>query len=127
MKYSELVRQGQVKLFKAGIGDAGVDAWLLLENICKISKTDYFVKMNDEVSDEYVKDYFEAIENEKQAYILGFIYSDGCISYDKHTKRFRITISMNERILLEKICMLMTQLKSFIRISTLMEEKILTL
>lgn len=49
--------------------------------------------------------------NATNTYILGLIYSDGCISYDKHTKRFRITISMNERILLEKIRMLMTPTK----------------
>lgn len=73
MKYSELVKQGQVKLFKAGIGDAGVDAWILLEHICKISRTDYFVKMNDEVSDEYVKDYFEAIEKRIAHYPLQYI------------------------------------------------------
>ncbi len=49
--------------------------------------------------------------NEINAYILGLIYSDGCISYDKHTKRFRITIAMNDEVLIEKIRTLMTPTK----------------
>ena len=49
MKYTELVKQGQLKLFQAGINDADYDAWILMEKICCISKTDYFVKMQDEV------------------------------------------------------------------------------
>ena len=73
MKYSELVKQGQVKLFKAGIGDAGVDAWILLENICNISRTDYFVKMHDEVPDEYVSSYLAAIDKRLTHYPLQYI------------------------------------------------------
>lgn len=34
--------------------------------------------------------------NNISAYILGIILSDGCLSYDSHSKRYRITISMNE-------------------------------
>lgn len=35
------------------------------------------------------------------SYILGIILSDGCLSYDKHSKRYRITISMNDYELIE--------------------------
>lgn len=73
MKYSELVKHGQIKLFKAGIGDASVDAWLLLENICNISRTDYFVKMHDEVPCEYVNSYFAAIDKRLTHYPLQYI------------------------------------------------------
>ena len=45
MKYSELVKQGHSKLFKAGINDADLDAWILFEKICGLSKTEYFEKM----------------------------------------------------------------------------------
>lgn len=76
MKYSELVKQGQVKLFKAGIGDAGVDAWILLENICNISRTDYFVKMHDEVPCEYVSIYLAAIDKRLTHYPLQYILGE---------------------------------------------------
>lgn len=39
--------------------------------------------------------------NETSAYILGLIISDGCISYDNHCKRYKITISMNDFYLIE--------------------------
>ena len=73
MKYSELVKQGQVKLFKAGMNDAAIDAWILLENICNISRTDYFVKMHDEVPNEYVSSYFDAIDKRLTHYPLQYI------------------------------------------------------
>ncbi|HFE9683268.1 TPA: LAGLIDADG family homing endonuclease [Clostridium perfringens] len=34
--------------------------------------------------------------NEISAYILGLIISDGCLSYDKHCKRFKITITSTD-------------------------------
>ncbi len=51
---------------------------------------------------------FETKLNKVSAYILGLIYSDGCLSYDAHTKRNRITISMNEKELIEKLNKIMT-------------------
>lgn len=44
---------------------------------------------------------FENGINAKTAYILGIIISDGCISYDAHSKRYRITISMNDYSIIE--------------------------
>lgn len=51
---------------------------------------------------------YESGLNKINSYILGIIYSDGCISYDKHTKRYRITIAMNDLDVMEKIHKLMT-------------------
>lgn len=44
---------------------------------------------------------FEQGLNEISAYILGIIISDGCLSYDNHSNRYRITISMNDFELVE--------------------------
>ena len=33
---------------------------------------------------------------------MGLIFSDGCLSYDKHTSRYRITIAMKDRTHIEK-------------------------
>lgn len=76
MKYAELVKQGQSKLFKAGINDADYDAWILMEKICGISKTDYFTKMQDEVPDEMVTAYFKAIDKRITHYPLQYIVGE---------------------------------------------------
>ena len=39
--------------------------------------------------------------NNLTAYILGLILSDGCLSYDNHSHRYKITISMNDYDLIE--------------------------
>ncbi|WP_461612898.1 LAGLIDADG family homing endonuclease [Clostridium sp. Marseille-QA1073] len=39
--------------------------------------------------------------NTFNAYVLGLIYSDGCLSFDEHSNRYRITITMNEYDLME--------------------------
>lgn len=39
--------------------------------------------------------------NSISAYILGIILSDGCLSYDAHSHRYRITITMNDYRLIE--------------------------
>ena len=49
--------------------------------------------------------------NEETAYILGLIFSDGCLSYDIHSKRYRITISMNDYDILEYLRSTYTPLK----------------
>lgn len=55
------------------------------------------------------ENYFETIETEKQAYILGFIYSDGCV--EKHPTTSALTFSQLEKDvdILKKI---KTELKS---------------
>ncbi|MDP4145046.1 MAG: LAGLIDADG family homing endonuclease [Bacillota bacterium] len=50
--------------------------------------------------------------NAVNSYILGLIYSDGCLSFDKHTHRYRITVSMNDYELIKKLKDIMTPCKS---------------
>lgn len=38
-----------------------------------------------------------------EAYILGLICSDGCISYDNHSHRFRMTLTMIDRELIDEL------------------------
>ena len=76
MRYAELVKQGQLKLFKAGINNADFDAWILVEKICGISRTEYFVKMHDKVDDKIVTQYFEAIEKRITHYPLQYIVGE---------------------------------------------------
>lgn len=67
------------------------------------------------VSARKVKDksiFFEGL-NSNNSYILGLIWSDGCLSYDRHSHRFRITISMNDEDIMKKIHSLICPDKKF--------------
>ena len=76
MKYAELVKQGQRLLFKAGIADYSIDAWILFEKICNISKTEYFEKMHVEVPEDEKKSFFEAIDRRITHYPLQYIVGE---------------------------------------------------
>lgn len=76
MKYAELVKQGQRMLFKAGIPDSSCDAWILVEKICNISQTEYFMKMHEEVLKENEDKYFQAIEKRISHYPLQYILGE---------------------------------------------------
>ena len=76
MKYAEMVKQGQIRLFKAGIVDADTDAWILLETICCVSQVDYFTKMHNEVPDDAMQAYFKAIDKRSTHYPLQYIIGE---------------------------------------------------
>lgn len=48
-------------------------------------------------------DYFNIIDNCNKAYILGFIYADGCLVYNKKKRNYEISLEINrdDRYLLE--------------------------
>lgn len=54
--------------------------------------------INRKISDKSI---FANGIKEVSSYILGIILSDGCLSYNKHSNRYRITISMNDYELIE--------------------------
>lgn len=76
MKYAELVKQGQLNLFKAGINDHDYDAWILVEKICRISRTEYFAKMQEEVPDDIKEEFFKAIKKRTTHYPLQYIVGE---------------------------------------------------
>lgn len=52
---------------------------------------------------QYDKNIYENGFNAINSYIFGLIMSDGCLSYDAHSKRHRITISSNDLHILESV------------------------
>ncbi|MDD3412596.1 MAG: LAGLIDADG family homing endonuclease [Lachnospiraceae bacterium] len=52
------------------------------------------------------------INTSDKAYLLGYIFSDGCLSYDKHSKRERITIVSNDLQIINEFHKIMTPNKS---------------
>lgn len=62
MTLREAYEYGQKQLQLAGIDDADLDAWYLLEFVTGISRTMYYVKMQDKILSEQEKQYREFIE-----------------------------------------------------------------
>ncbi len=52
MTYRELLQSGVVRLERAHCVDAKLDAWYLLEYVSRLSKAEYYLRMQDEVSPE---------------------------------------------------------------------------
>ena len=61
MKYAELCQFGSAALEKAGIGEAELDARLLLETVCHTSRNDLLVHGDREVTNDEEKKYREWI------------------------------------------------------------------
>lgn len=62
MTLREAYEFGQLQLKQAGIEDASVDAWYLLEFTTGISRAMYFLKMQEQMSEEQSKRYREYIQ-----------------------------------------------------------------
>ena len=57
---------GQEKLKNAGISDAAVDAWYLLEFATGLNRAEYFLRMNEEMAPEEEAKYREYIERREK-------------------------------------------------------------
>ena len=62
MTLREAYEYGREQLNLASIDDADLDAWYLLEFVTGVSRTMYYVKMQDKISSEQEKQYREFIE-----------------------------------------------------------------
>lgn len=63
--YRELLEYGKRELRENCIENADYDAWLLLEYVCGISRSWYFVHDDEQASEEAVKIYVDMIKNRK--------------------------------------------------------------
>ena len=66
MTLREAYEYGQEKLKNAGISDAAVDAWYLLEFATGLSRAEYFLRMNEEMAPEEEAKYREYIERREK-------------------------------------------------------------
>lgn len=64
MTYHEAIEFGEQKLNEAGIADAKIDSWLLLEMACKIDRNFYYMHMEEDMSAEQTKE-FELLVNKR--------------------------------------------------------------
>ena len=57
MTYRETVNLGEKVLSMADIAEAKTDAWLLLEMVCKIDRSFYYLHMAEEMPEEQMSEY----------------------------------------------------------------------
>lgn len=60
----------------ADVADAKIDAWLLLEMVCKIDRSFYYLHMEDEVAEEQLSEYEIACANRAEHVPLQYIVGE---------------------------------------------------
>ena len=73
MNYKEAMALGEKALNVAGISEAKNDAWLLLAYTCKIDHTFYYMHLNDDISEEELREYENIIKKRAERIPLQYI------------------------------------------------------
>ena len=73
MNYKEAMALGEKALNVAGISEAKNDAWLLLADTCKIDHTFYYLHLNDDISEEELREYENIIKKRAERIPLQYI------------------------------------------------------
>lgn len=76
MTYREAMDLGEKVLKMADIADAKVDAWLLLEMVCKIDWNFYYLHLEDDLSEEQVSGYEIALKKRAEHIPLQYIVGE---------------------------------------------------
>ena len=73
MTYKQAEQKGEQMLLDAGVMDAKIDAWLLLEMVAKIDRSFYFMHTNEEVDPEVLTEYERVVEKRAEHVPLQYI------------------------------------------------------
>lgn len=73
MTYREAINLGEKVL---NMADAKIDAWLLLEMVCKIDRSFYYLHMEDEVAEEQLSEYEIALRKRAEHVPLQYIVGE---------------------------------------------------
>ena len=73
MTYKQAEQKGELLLQEAGVMDAKIDAWLLLEMVAKIDRSFYFTHINEEVESEVLTEYERVLEKRAEHVPLQYI------------------------------------------------------
>ena len=76
MTYREAILLGESILQKAKIVDAKNDAWLLLAMACRINHTYYYVHMDEEMSQEQIREYQALLSKRAERIPLQYIVGE---------------------------------------------------
>ncbi len=73
MTYREATEWGSRMLMQAGVMDAQLDAWLLLETVCRINRTFYYSHMEEDMTAQQQPEYEIAIRKRAERIPLQYI------------------------------------------------------
>lgn len=73
MTYREAMKWGSEMLAQAGIEEARIDAWLLIEAVCKINLTFYYSHMEEDLTTEHQSEYEIAVRKRAERIPLQYI------------------------------------------------------
>lgn len=76
MTYREAIAHGEKVLEISHIADAKTDAWLLMEMSCKIDRKFYYMHMEEELSDDLLKEYELVIKKRAEHIPLQYIVGE---------------------------------------------------
>lgn len=76
MTYREAVKCGEEILAEASVADAKNDAWLLLEMVCKIDRSFYYLHMEEDLLEEQVSEYEIALKKRAEHVPLQYIVGE---------------------------------------------------
>lgn len=94
MTLEEAYGYGKKVLEEHGIGDASVDAWILLEHITEISRAMYYVNPKQEITSEQKKQYEYFIEQRARRIPLQHL--------TKEQEFMGLTFEVNEKVLIPR-------------------------
>ena len=94
MTYREAILLGESILQKAKIVDAKNDAWLLLAMACRINHTYYYVHMDEEMSQEQIREYQALLSKRAERIPLQYIVGE--------QEFMGLTFSVNEHVLIPR-------------------------
>ena len=94
MTYREAILLGESILQKAKIVDAKNDAWLLLAMACRINHTYYYVHMDEEMSQEQIREYQALLSKRAERIPLQYIVGE--------QEFMGLTFLVNEHVLIPR-------------------------
>lgn len=76
MTYREAIGLGERMLSMAEIAEAKTDAWLLLEMVCKIDRSFYYLHMEEDIPEEQLSEYEIALKKRAEHIPLQYIVGE---------------------------------------------------
>lgn len=76
MTYREAVEFGTKSLTDAGVPDAALDAWYLLQMVCKIERSYYYVHGEEDITQDAQKEYEIAVQKRAEHIPLQYIIGE---------------------------------------------------
>lgn len=76
MTYQEMLNMGEKTLEKEQIAEARIDAWRLLEMVCRIDRNFYYLHMEDDITEEQLSGYRIALKKRAEHVPLQYIIGE---------------------------------------------------